>query len=281
MEIIVVANPGYCWGVKRSIDLVTAAAAKHKDVQTLGPVIHNMKALDHLKENLGVSIAEDIKEAHGEALVIRAHGATPEQLQEVKDKGLELIDGTCPFVTRSQKLAKKLVDEGYYLVIIGSRNHPEVIAILAHAGNEGTIIETVNDVKDIPKKRKIGIVVQSTKNIADVQEKLPRIIEKGHEFKFFNTICDAVEKRQQDTLELAEKVDVMLIVGDNRSANTKRLARLVADSGVTTYHVETGDDIKSEWFTAKDKIGISMGTSTPDFVLENVVNRLEEINNQL
>ncbi len=198
----------------------------------------------------------------------------PEVYAEAKKKGLKVLDATCPFVKRAQDYGKMLEEDGYAVVVIGEKEHPEVIGIKGHAKNKALVIESVEEAKAIPFSTKMGVVVQTTQEQALVGQIIPVLFEKCKELRVFNTICSATSERQEAVKELAGQVDVILVIGGRNSGNTRRLAQ-IASRIAPAHHIETAAELKAEWFKDVKRVGVAAGASTPDFVIEEVVKKLE------
>ena len=276
LEIITADEAGFCFGVKRAIEIVKeAVAGTDKKVYTLGPLIHNPQVVEDLRQK-GVHLADDISEIEDGILVIRTHGVSPKVLNKAEEKNLDIIDATCPFVKNAHKYAKELVETDYQTFIFGDKNHPEVKGIFGHTKNKGIIIESVDDVHDIDLDDKIGLVAQTTQSYEDYLDIISYLLPKVKELKVFNTICNTTGNRQKAARELAKKVDVMYVIGGHNSANTKRLAEISADTGTPTFHIETVDEINWEKINNTNKIGITAGASTPDWIIKEVLEIMSE-----
>lgn len=276
MEIITAKRAGFCFGVKRAIDIAFEMAKKKREgVYTLGPIIHNPQVVERLKEK-GIIPIEDIKTKKDiNALIIRTHGIPLYLSKEISSLGYEIIDATCPFVKKAQCYAKLLTEEDYQVVILGDRDHPEVIGLMSYAGND---VIVVNDKTPLPRLRsKVGIVVQTTQPVEALKKVLSEAIEQAKEIKVYNTICNSTALRLKETEEMARKVDVMLVVGGKNSANTTQLARLCGSLSVLTYHIETSSEIKEKWFEGVKKVGITAGASTPDWIIKEVEERVRDL----
>jgi 4-hydroxy-3-methylbut-2-enyl diphosphate reductase len=273
MEIFVAESAGYCYGVERALKQAQKAKqSADQDIFTLGPIIHNPQAVNTLIKQ-GIIPLDDIGEMNEGILVIRSHGIDPKVIKEAESRGIEVIDATCPFVKKAQQRAAQLVKEGYSVYIVGEKNHPEVVGILAHTDNRAIVIESK---QDIPKNigLKVGVVVQTTQSIENLRAITSYFLEQAVELKVHNTICDATTRRQQDTAKLAREVDVMLVVGGHNSANTARLAEICRFAGVETYQIETAEEIDNSWLLNCEKVGITSGASTPQWLLEDVVKKI-------
>lgn len=276
MEIKVAQPSGFCFGVKRSIDMVEKAIQEgKKNIQIFGPIVHNPQQIAEL-EKKGVKMINSIDEIQPGTLFIRAHGISPKVREELMKKGvMEIIDATCPFVKVEQDYAKKLAEEGYQVIIIGEKNHPEALGAQGYA--EGSIIigsvEEARSLKEVPK---IGAVVQTTLEPEEVAKIVAELYHKAKEVRVYNTICQSTKMRQPAAKQLAQEVDVMIIVGGKNSGNTRRLAE-VSSRIKTTYHIETAAELKKEWFNGVKKVGISAGASTPEFIINEVVEALKKM----
>ncbi len=276
MEIIVAKMAGFCFGVKRAIDIAFQIAnEKRKGVYTLGPIIHNPQVVEMLKEK-GIIPIEDIKAKKDiRALIIRTHGIPLHLSKEISSIGCEIIDATCPFVKKAQYYAKLLMEEGYQVVILGEKNHPEVKGLMSYANNDVIVVDSKTP---LPKlKKRVGIVVQTTQSLEALKKVLSDAIEHANEIKVYNTICNSTALRLKETEKMARKVDVMLVVGGKNSANTTQLTRLCKSLSVPTHHIETSSEIKKEWIKNAKKLGITAGASTPEWIIKEVEKRIRDI----
>jgi (E)-4-hydroxy-3-methyl-but-2-enyl pyrophosphate reductase len=273
MEVYLADKAGLCFGVKRAINTAFEAAAKGK-VYCLGPLIHNPQEVERLRQ-AGVDLVEDFSSlARGDYLIIRSHGVPPKVLEEIRKKGLNIIDLTCPFVSKAQRDAEALHKEGYQVVIVGEKKHPEVQSIRGYAGDNAVVVETADDVETIQFKNRIGVVAQTTQSYSNFSKIVLKLLRLSKELKVFNTICDSTQERQDAARVLAGKVDVMLVVGGRNSANTSRLVTVCQQEGKPTYHIEVADEIHPQWFEGVTKVGVTAGASTPDWVVEGVLEKL-------
>ena len=282
MEVVVTEKGGFCFGVKRAVKMAfDAAESRTGPVHSLGPLIHNPQVVGRLAEN-GVTQIATLSEAEaGATILFRSHGmASPALLDEAVSAGLRVIDATCPFVTNAQRYAKRLVDEGYQVVMIGNRNHPEAKSVVGHAGGDILVTEDFEEIKKLlnrfPKKR-LGILSQTTQTFARFSEMVVRCLQICEEVKVFNTICYATENNQAEVQQMVQQVEAMVVVGGKNSENTGHLAELCRQSGVPTYHIETSEEIADAWFDGVQKVGVAAGASTPDWIIDAVVGRLKRI----
>ncbi len=281
MEIIIAKHAGFCFGVRRAVNIAERAVEdiKNGPIYTDGPIIHNPQEVNRLKER-GIipGTFEEFKE--GSTVIIRSHGIPPDRERALKDKGLNIIDATCPYVKAVHEAVTKLVREGYFVVIIGEKNHPEVIGAygyLKDGGGEGVIVETFEDIEWVKDKEKVGIVSQTTQHEEFFKRIVGEISVWVKELKVINTICNATSERQEGVYELAPKVDVMIVVGGKNSGNTRRLYNIARSLNDRSYHIETADELEEEWFKGAKKVGITAGASTPDWIIESVRERIREI----
>lgn len=276
LDVIVAKTAGFCFGVKRALDIAfKIAAEKRKGVYTLGPIIHNPQVVEMLCEK-GINPIEEINDRKKiKALIIRTHGIPVQLAEEISSSGYEIIDTTCPFVKKAQYYAKLLKEEGYQVVILGEKNHPEVKSLMSYADNKGVVVDTKTP---LPKlKRKVGIVVQTTQPLYALKKVLSDTLEHAKEVKVYNTICNSTALRLKETEKMARKVDVMLVVGGKNSANTTQLTNLCKALSVPTYHIETSYEIEKSWIRGAKVVGITAGASTPDWIIKAVEKRIIDI----
>jgi 4-hydroxy-3-methylbut-2-enyl diphosphate reductase len=278
MKVLVAKTAGFCWGVKRAIKKVMEEVEKgNGPIYTLGPLIHNPQTVETLREKHSVRPVSSIDEVESGTLTIRTHGVPPTVVTEAVDRGLDVLDATCPFVSKIQRHARDLVDKGYQLLIVGERDHPEVKGIQAYSKGKGTIIESIDDVKKLGRSKRIGVVIQSTQDAEKVNEIISELFTRSSEMKIFKTICNATTERQSEVRKLARIVDAMVVVGGYNSGNTNRLAAICREIGVPTYHIETGSEIEEAWFEGVTTCGLTAGASTPDSSIEEVQAILKKI----
>jgi 4-hydroxy-3-methylbut-2-enyl diphosphate reductase len=276
MKVIVAKTAGFCFGVKRAVNIAFRVSRKKLNgVYTLGPIIHNPQVVERLRQK-GIIPIEDIKKKKDiEALIIRTHGISLHLSKKISSLGYEIIDATCPFVKRAQYYAKLLSEEGYQVIIMGEREHPEVKGLMSYASGD---VIVVNEKNPIPRlKSKVGIVVQTTQPLEALKRVLSNAIEYAKEIKVYNTICNSTALRLKETEEMAKKVDVMVVVGGKNSANTTQLAKLCRSLSVPTYHIETSSEIKDIWFKGAKRVGITAGASTPEWIIKEVEGRIKDI----
>ena len=277
MKIEKAAEMGFCFGVRRAIELVQKAARERGPLQTLGPLVHNQQVLDKLSE-CGVAIAASLDEVRGNIIAIASHGVGPDVMKQIKAQGLKVVDATCPFVRKAQVVAQRLGKEGLVVLVFGEASHPEVQSVLGWAGKNASA--SLEIPRFTARTKRLGIICQTTQN----QERFANFvagvitsdIAKFSELRVFNTICDATRKHQAAALKLAKRADLMVVIGGKDSANTRRLVEICADTGVATCHIETVTDLDPSWVRWRRHIGITAGASTPDEVIDEVVLKLQE-----
>ena len=275
MEIRIAENCGFCYGVKRAVNMAQDTSDQLERSYTLGPIIHNPQVVSNLEEH-GVYAVDSLDEIPGGTVIIRSHGVGPAVYEEATDKGLKVVDATCPHVKKAQQDAKSVIDSGMSLVILGEKKHPEVISINLWAQNKGIVIETEEEAKILPFVENRGVVVQTTFSQFKFQSIIDILEEKNQNLKVFKTICTATQERQNSAVELAKTVDLMIVVGGKNSGNTNRLAEVCRDVGCTTYHIETAAELQLDWFNHVQTVGVTAGASTPDWIIKEVIDTMNE-----
>jgi 4-hydroxy-3-methylbut-2-enyl diphosphate reductase len=276
MRVEVAKHAGICYGVERALRLAEEASVSGAEVHTLGPLIHNPQAVAALREK-GVEVANTLEDAGRGTLVIRSHGVVPAIIEEALALGFDVVDATCPHVSKAHEAAAELSRDGYIVVIVGEADHPEVEGILAHANGEAIVVSSAAELPERLGGRRIGIVVQTTQSPKRLAQVVEAILPRASELRVFNTICSATSKRQQSAEELAETVDVMVVVGGHNSGNTTRLVQICDEVNPRVHHVETPDDLDPEWFLGAKSVGVTAGASTPDEQMQAVIRAIEAI----
>ncbi|MDP9382181.1 MAG: 4-hydroxy-3-methylbut-2-enyl diphosphate reductase [Chloroflexota bacterium] len=287
MQVKKARELGFCFGVKKTLKLFDDMGADSSGVHTLGTLVHNPQVVKSLQAR-GVGVAQDVASVPGGTLTITAHGASPTSIAEAQRRGLRLVDTTCPLVTKVQKIAQDLHNQGYQVVVFGDHKHQEVRGIVGWTDDTALVSADAEELvprlialsrsgKRVPKR--LAVVSQTTqpaerfkKFIADLFSHLP---DDFREVQVHNTICDPTLDRQSAVIDLAQEVDIMIVVGGHDSANTRHLAELSEEEGLETYHVEWPDELRPEWFEGHMVAGVTAGASTPDDVIEEVVRRIE------
>ena len=271
---------GFCYGVREAMKIAEKAAASGKKTVTLGPIIHNPQVVKKLADR-GVAAVKSVDEITNEAVIIRSHGIGPSCYNDLKCKNSVLLDATCPFVKRNQKIVKDLAAEGKAIVLIGEKKHPEMLSVAEWAGEHPVIVETMKDVDLLPPMKEAHIVIQTTFFLVLAERLIEAISPKAESLIVHKTICNATAERQQAAAELAKNVDVMIVIGGRNSANTGRLVEVCQAEGAVTHHIETAEELDLKWFHSHDKVGITAGASTPDWIIEEVVFIMEDMNEML
>jgi 4-hydroxy-3-methylbut-2-enyl diphosphate reductase len=277
MDIIVARHAGFCFGVKRALDLVREATQSGPGpIQTLGPLIHNPQVVARLAGE-GVRPIADLGEARGGTVVIPSHGAGADVAERAQAAGLAVLDATCPLVAEAQTHARRLAEEGYRVVILGDPGHPEVVGLARHAGPDAVVVESEAAALVLPRMARVGLVCQTTQTLDRLRAVASILLEKASELRVFNTICGATAQRQQSALDMAHTVEVVVVVGGRNSANTNRLTQICTDAGVETHHVETPEELDPRWFRGRRRVGVTAGASTPQWLIDGVVEALRRI----
>jgi 4-hydroxy-3-methylbut-2-enyl diphosphate reductase len=276
MKIIVAKTAGFCFGVKRAVDIAfRVSRKKRKGVYTLGPIIHNPQVVKRLTEEGIIPIKEIKGKKDIKALIIRTHGIPRNLSEEISSMGCEIIDATCPFVKKAQYYAKLLREEGYQVIILGEKEHPEVKGLMSYASDDAIVVDGN---RPLPRlKSKVGIVVQTTQPLDALKKVLSHAVRYAKEIKVYNTICNSTALRLKETEDMARQVDVMIVVGGKNSANTTQLTKLCRSLSRSTHHIETPSEIKDAWFKRVKKIGITAGASTPGWIIKEVEERIRNI----
>jgi 4-hydroxy-3-methylbut-2-enyl diphosphate reductase len=277
MKIIIAKTAGFCMGVRRAVEMALDSPGKHRSpIFTFGPLIHNPQVLDLLNEK-GVHIIEDIPDAGEGTVLIRAHGVPPEVKKGLKHAGFVVINATCPRVIKVQAIIKKHAKQGYAIIIIGDRDHPEVVGLMGFAADNGHIAGTVEELESFPAFEKAIVVAQTTLNTRLFETVKTWVKDRHPHYRCFDTICDSTSQRQAEVKELAARVDALIVVGGKNSGNTQRLAEIAAISGIPSYHIETESDMDFKALSDAETIGITAGASTPNWIINRVVRALERM----
>ena len=277
MQVVLAESAGFCYGVKRAMDGVMQAARESgKPIYTLGPLIHNPQVIEKL-ESEGVKSVSDLSDiSAGSIVVMPSHGVSKPVMDQARESGLEIIDLTCPFVSKVHRMAEQLVSEGYQVVVLGDPGHTEVKGIMSRAGEGAVAVSRAEDLSTHELRKRAGVLAQTTQRPDEYRMLVAEVALRAYEVRGFNTICNATTDRQQSALELASDVDVMIIVGGRNSANTRRLAEMCS-SVVRTHHIEVADELDPKWFRETEKVGVTAGASTPGWIIEEVVKKLESL----
>ncbi|HCE67657.1 MAG: 4-hydroxy-3-methylbut-2-enyl diphosphate reductase [Geobacteraceae bacterium GWC2_55_20] len=277
MKVILAKRAGFCFGVKRATQMAFEAAGKDQKTYTLGPIIHSPQVVNKLEE-MGVKVLNNLDSMETGTIIIRSHGVASGEISEAVHKKLDIVDATCPFVKKAQEHVKSLSESGYGVVVVGDADHPEVQGIVSYGGDKVFVVGSGEEVKKLPKMNKIGVVAQTTQSFENLKNVVSECLLRGGEIRVFNTICDATAVRQEEAKELADQVDCMLVVGGYNSANTRRLAEVCAELQPRTHHIETASEINAEWFVGVERVGVTAGASTPKWIIDEVMDKIEELN---
>ncbi|MBO8127952.1 MAG: bifunctional 4-hydroxy-3-methylbut-2-enyl diphosphate reductase/30S ribosomal protein S1 [Peptococcaceae bacterium] len=277
MEIKLATKAGFCFGVRRAIDLALKTAQESKGpIYSLGPLIHNPQVVNFLATQ-GITPIDDFSDITEGTLIIRSHGVQPQLIDAAKNKGLQIIDATCPFVKRAQRLACDLTAQGYQVVVVGDKEHPEVQGIVGWTNGQAIVVENPSEAAGLPVFSKVGVVAQTTQPEYNFDAVVQVLQDRMGEVTVSKTICNAVAERQKAALALACEVDVMIVVGGANSANTRKLTSLCKNTRTPTYAIETADQLDPSWFRNVKIAGLTAGASTPDWIIEEVESRMREL----
>ena len=275
MKVKLASSYGFCFGVKRAIKI----AEEYKNSSTMGPLIHNTNEIDRLKNDYNVGLYNSLDEVKdNDTIIIRTHGIPKFDLKNLKAKDAKVINATCPFVTTPQQIVKKMSAEEYSIVIFGDKDHPEVLGVQSYAKDQDDVFVILEpeDLKKIKfKYSKIATIAQTTKKKEKYLEIVNTLIPKNKEVRVFNTICDATFENQDAARELSKEVDIMIVIGGKNSSNTKQLLNISKENCIDSYLLEDERELDPQWFKDKKLCGITAGASTPDWVIQKVVNQVE------
>ena len=279
LKVTLARGSGFCFGVRDAVEMAHESSSEYGSVYMLGDIVHNEHVVSQLDE-AGVMVVDKIDKVKGAPVLFRAHGTSKEVWKNAEKIGLKIIDATCPLVTQIHEEVKQLAEEGREIFIIGDHGHDEVIGISSQI--EGaTVLSSAEEAESLRKMKKIGVVSQSTQTIENVQEILNVLVTKAIDLRFINTICFPTTRNQEAIKKLAKSNDVMIIIGSFTSANTKRLTSISKKLNNCTYQVQADKDLSLEWFKGIETVGVSAGASTPDFLIQKVISRLNSISIEL
>jgi 4-hydroxy-3-methylbut-2-enyl diphosphate reductase len=276
MKIELASSYGFCFGVKRAIKI----AEEHQGSKTYGPLIHNKDEINRLKDGYNIGLAEKFEDiTPDDSVVIRTHGIPKNELEKLKEQDNNIIDATCPYVTTPQKIVEKMSDAGYSIVIFGDRNHPEIKGVVSYAkdARNAFIVGDESELEGLPLLSKVAVVAQTTRKPQDFLKVVNALILNHKEVRVFNTICNATFENQDAAAEVAKRADVMIVIGGKHSSNTKQLHSICATYCDDSYLIENEQELQLDWFKDKELCGISAGASTPDWIVQNVINSIEEM----
>ncbi|GAA8442925.1 4-hydroxy-3-methylbut-2-enyl diphosphate reductase [Helicobacter pylori] len=274
MEIKMAKDYGFCFGVKRAIQI----AEKNQNSLIFGSLIHNAKEINRLEKNFNVKIEEDPKKIpKNKSVIIRTHGIPKQDLEYLKNKGVKITDATCPYVIKPQQIVESMSKEGYQIVLFGDINHPEVKGVISYATNQALVINSLEELQEKKLQRKVALVSQTTKQTPKLLQIASYLVERCIEVRIFNTICNATSYNQKAALDLSKEVDIMIVVGGKTSSNTKQLLSIAKQHCKDSYLVEDENELELAWFKDKKLCGITAGASTPDWIIENVKQKISTI----
>jgi len=272
MKIELAEKYGFCFGVKRAIKI----AEEHKNSATYGPLIHNSKEINRLNSDFNVGLVEDYKVFQpGDTAIVRTHGIPKNELEELHKTGVDVVDATCPYVTKPQQISQEMSESGYDVVIFGDETHPEIKGVKSYATNGAYVVSCVEDLEELKLHDKVALVAQTTRKVEEYLAIANYLIPRHKEVRIFNTICNATFENQEAVRKLSKKADIMLIIGGKNSSNTKQLFSIAKDNCQESHHIEDEKELDFSWFDGKKLCGISAGASTPDWIIQNVVDVIE------
>lgn len=274
MKIELAESYGFCFGVKRAIKI----AEENRNSATYGPLIHNPNEIERLKRDFNVALAENLDSFKAEdTAVIRTHGIPKQELALLHERNVKVIDATCPYVTKPQQICEEMSAQGYDIVIFGDEMHPEIKGVKSYADEHVFVVNSPAEVDRLPLREKIAVVAQTTRKIEEYQDIVSRLMATHKEVRVFNTICNATFDNQDAVRKLSKEADVMIIIGGKNSSNTKQLHSIAKDNCSDSYYVESKDDLQNNWFSGKKFCGISAGASTPDWIINEVIEKIQAI----
>lgn len=275
MRIELAKHAGYCFGVRDAVELALESAKRHGTVYMLGDIVHNEVVVRRLAD-AGVKVVSSLEEAKDAPLLFRAHGTAVDVWAAAQEQDLQILDGTCPLVSKIHAEVRELAGEGRQVVIVGDHGHDEVVGIASQV--EGVVVVSgPEEAEALPRMRRCGVVSQSTQMLENVVAVLNVLYRKAVDLRFINTICFPTRRNQEEIRDLAADNDVVIIVGSFTSANTKRLTAIGASLNPRTHQVTCADDLDPSWFDGCEAVGVSAGASTPDELIDDVIARIRAL----
>jgi len=272
MKLELAESYGFCFGVKRAIKI----AEENKNASTYGPLIHNSKEIARLEKDFKVGLASNHESFKaGDKAIVRTHGIVKNELKELKENGVDVVDATCPFVTKPQEIAQEMSEAGYDVVIFGDEAHPEIKGVKSYATYGAIVVTDVKNLEDLSLGNKIALIAQTTRKVENYLDIANYLIPRHKEVRVFNTICNATFENQEAVRKISKKADIMIIIGGKNSSNTKQLFSIACDYCHDSYHIEDEYELDFLWFKDKKYCAISAGASTPDWIIQNVVNTIQ------
>jgi 4-hydroxy-3-methylbut-2-enyl diphosphate reductase len=272
-RVLLAEVAGFCFGVRRAVEMTrTARSSQEGAFTTLGPLVHNSQVTEDLRTS-GVGIANDIDDVGQGTVVVSAHGVAPIVMRHARDRGLDILDVTCPFVTKVHRSAKMLVEQGYQVLLVGDPGHTEVKGVMGaieETGGSISLVSLPEQVANLSLAKKVGVVCQTTQRSENFAKIVAEVCKTVSDVRALNTVCNATEELQEAAVRLARRCEVMLVIGGSQSANTRRLRDLCEEQGIPAYHIEAATDIDPAWLDNKIVVGLTAGASTPDWMIEDV-----------
>lgn len=272
-RIVLAEVAGFCFGVRRAVEMAHAARRERFGKLTmLGLIVHNEQVIERMRDE-GIETAPNLEQITNGTVILSAHGVSPLIPQQAKAQGLSIVDVTCPFVTKVHRAAKTLVEQGYELLIVGDPGHTEVKGVIGAVealGGSITVVSTPEQVRELRLSKKVGLISQTTQRGDNFAAIVAEVCRTTQDVRAINTICGATDELQEAAVRLARQVEVAIVIGGKKSANTCRLRQLCEEQGIPAYHIETADEIREEWLEGKEVIGLTAGASTPDWIIEEV-----------
>ena len=278
MEVLLADEYGFCFGVERAVEMVEDALDQGDTVRTLGPLIHNEQEMNRLGQYGVTTIQEPVQIKRGETAVIRAHGVTPQVQKELEEKASKVVDATCPFVTRVQKLASRAASENRHVIVVGNPDHPEMIGVKGYAPEHAFIVKDAEEISHLPRLIRPLVVSQTTIKAQTFFDAAEAVKAKtDDEVQVINTICSATRDRQDAARALAGEVDAFYIIGGNHSSNSRKLLTVCKEQCEKSFLIETESEINPEDLSGVSRVGVTAGASTPEWLIKKVIKRLNEI----
>lgn len=278
MQVLLADEFGFCFGVERAVEMVEKALGEGDTVRALGPLIHNAQEMERLEKQGVATISEPVQIKRDETAVIRAHGVTPEVETELRQKAAKVVDATCPFVTKVQRLASRAAAQNRHVVVVGNPEHPEMIGVKGYAPAHAFVVKDAEEVRTLPTLRNPLVVSQTTIKLKTFLEAAEAVREKADgETQIVNTICSATRDRQDAARALAGEVDAFYIIGGRHSSNSRKLVAVCLEQCPKSFLIETEDEINPEDLRGAARVGVTAGASTPKWLIERVIQKLEEI----
>ena len=276
MKITIAKDAGYCFGVRDAVELAYKSAEENGEVYMLGDIVHNERVVSDLADE-GTKVVDNLDNIPDDKPVLfRAHGTETKVWEDALGKGLDIIDATCPLVQEIHDEVRKLAKDGRQIIIIGDHGHDEVVGIMSHA-KDSIVVASPEEAQTLRKVKRAGVVSQSTQSIENVQEIINILMTKVFDLHFINTICFPTKQNQEQIKTLASESDVMVIIGSFTSANSKRLTQLSLEINKNTYQVNGAEDVDPSWVEGAEKVGISAGASTPDYLIDQVYQKIKQL----